>query len=127
MGDEKEKKINKGRAHISCQYKQSSRCVRKEPVEIIGMDGGFLSRKVGTIKSVSPRHNGLCIPESMAGLEKLHHGKCMEDSKGARGLVGTGQTGSIMRTNSEACCYRVSHLPFAICEFYVPLLGGRPM
>jgi len=42
LGDEKERKINEGRAHISCQYKQSSRCVRKEPLEL-EMDGGFLS------------------------------------------------------------------------------------
>jgi hypothetical protein len=44
-GDEKEKKIDEGRGHISCQYKQSSRCTRKGRFEIIGIGWGVPSRR----------------------------------------------------------------------------------
>jgi hypothetical protein len=43
----------------------------------------------------------------------------------AGGISRDGEMGAIMRTNSEARCYRVCHLPFAnsMCE----CLGGGPM
>jgi hypothetical protein len=78
-----------------------------------------------TVKSVSPRHNGLCIPEIMASLRnRIVMRKVVKDPKCARGGISRDGKLGDHANKQRSTLLSFAICGFAICEFYVRVLGG---